>query len=126
MNLLIALLIVTVEFVSIIYLINKKDDEMAIVAFRGIRRLQDENMAIGPGKYDGDCTIMRQMTEADCVVLLVLNGNRGTGFSVQASHPIHLELLPALLRNLAIDIEESLPTDLQVFNQEPNAPPPTH
>lgn len=41
-------------------------------------------MAEGPGKYDEFVTLVREHTLADAVLVIVLNGNRGTGFSMQA------------------------------------------
>lgn len=41
-------------------------------------------MAEGPGKYDDFVTQVREQTLADAVILIVLNGNRGSGFSMQA------------------------------------------
>lgn len=31
---------------------------------------------IGPGKYDDACTIVREMTGADCVLVAVIGGSR--------------------------------------------------
>lgn len=59
---------------------------------------------IGPGKYDAEATAARQSAEAKGVVLIVAQGNRGSGFSVQA--PLELILgLPRMLRELADGIE---------------------
>lgn len=59
----------------------------------------------GPGKYDPVCTVARTATEAAGVVLIVIDGNNGSGFSVQAVAPVIAEL-PALLREVAKGIEE--------------------
>lgn len=40
-------------------------------------------MAHGPGKYDDICTVVRVTTQAEAVIMLVINGSRGSGFSVQ-------------------------------------------
>lgn len=61
-------------------------------------------MAVGPGKYDDACTVARESTGADAVVLIVLGGEHGAGFSVQAVHPAFCEVLPALLEDLAREI----------------------
>lgn len=58
----------------------------------------------GPGKYDELCTLVQEATEAEGVILIVLGGNRGAGFSVQATVPIHLRL-PSYLRELATLLE---------------------
>lgn len=60
-------------------------------------------MPLGPGKYDDLCTKVREDTAADAVVLIVLGGNLGSGFSVQAlGEP--LSELPILLEHLAKQI----------------------
>jgi hypothetical protein len=63
-------------------------------------------MALGPGKYDAVCTVAREAAEAEGVLLIVLNGKFGSGFSVQA-FPETLGPMPLLLRKLADDIERS-------------------
>jgi hypothetical protein len=65
-------------------------------------------MAIGPGKYDPLATQVQQSTHAEGVVLLVFNGKLGSGFSVQATAEI-IANLPTILRNVAADIERSIP-----------------
>jgi hypothetical protein len=55
------------------------------------------------GKYKHLADIARISAEADAVVLVVINGNDGSGFSVQAESGIN-ELLPSILRRLADDI----------------------
>ncbi len=60
-------------------------------------------MALGPGKYDRECTQVRQSTDAEAVVVIVINGNRGAGFSVQGT-PHATPLLPDLLELLAKQI----------------------
>lgn len=65
-------------------------------------------MPAGPGKYDHLCTACREAVQADAVVVIVLNGNRGSGFSVQALGEDFTRTLPALLRTVAAEIEDSL------------------
>lgn len=68
-------------------------------------------MAQGPGKYDDECTAARLMTNAQAVMLLVLNGDRGTGFSVQASGgPLMPLVLADLLEYVARGIRAGAPT----------------
>ena len=57
-------------------------------------------MAQGPGKYDDLCTYVRENTEARAVVVIVLGGNNGSGFSVQAHGDVVLEVAQ-LLRSVA-------------------------
>lgn len=62
-------------------------------------------MAAGPGKYDRLATDVRTKAEAKAVVVIVVGGNKGSGFSVQATVETVLAL-PALLRTIADGIEE--------------------
>lgn len=63
-------------------------------------------MAFGPGKYDPECTELREKIKAHGVLLMVFGGVKGDGFSCQASPEITLSL-PQILRCIANDIEES-------------------
>lgn len=63
-------------------------------------------MALGPGKYDEECTKIREETMAGGVLLIVMKGKKGSGFSVQAPFEAILGL-PAILRDTARQIEES-------------------
>lgn len=63
-------------------------------------------MPLGPGKYDLQCSEVRIATEAAGVILLIIGGNKGTGFSVQANLEVTLKL-PEILRIMANEIERS-------------------
>lgn len=63
---------------------------------------------MGPGKYDDLCTLVRKgtgigLTRGGAVAVLVIGGERGSGFSVQAD-PEHARLLPDLLEDIARQI----------------------
>jgi hypothetical protein len=75
-----------------------------------------ELMPIGPGKYDAICTHAREAADAEGVVLIILNGKRGSGFSVQAS-PVVTALLADLLRNTADLVEKAVARDVEVLNE---------
>jgi hypothetical protein len=65
----------------------------------------------GPGKYDDLATIVREQAEADAAIVIVLNGNKGSGFSVQALIHRHGEVItrmPELLREIARQIERDV------------------
>ena len=64
-------------------------------------------MAIGPGKYNDLATIVRERARAEGVVLIVLRGHQGSGFSVQATPEFTLGL-PEMLRTLADLIERDI------------------
>lgn len=61
-------------------------------------------MPTGPGKYDGEATAIRMATHARGVALIVFDGDRGSGFSVQCPPQLTQEL-PAMLRTMADDME---------------------
>ena len=61
-------------------------------------------MARGPGKYDDLATLVRARAKAEGVIVIVIGGSKGGGFSVQATAQVSAEL-PGLLRKLADDIE---------------------
>jgi hypothetical protein len=72
----------------------------------------EDYMAIGPGKYDGEATWVQARTQATGVLLMILNGNKGNGFSI-ASFDIQATLeitlaLPKLLREMANHIEADI------------------
>jgi hypothetical protein len=67
-------------------------------------------MAIGPGKYDHLCTYVREQAHADAVLLIVLGGNLGNGFSCQSATEDLQKVLPSLLRQIAVQIEAGIPT----------------
>jgi hypothetical protein len=64
-------------------------------------------MTHGPGKYDQFATYVRVHTEAAAVVVIVIDGNKGEGFSVQADETVVLKL-PAMLRALADEMDRDL------------------
>jgi hypothetical protein len=66
-------------------------------------------MALGPGKYDRACSEARKRTGAHTVVLIVVGGVAGNGFSVQSHDPLVQTRLPSVLREIADDIEEQTP-----------------
>jgi hypothetical protein len=64
-------------------------------------------MSVGPGKYDDLATIVREQANARAVVLIVIDGDKGEGFAVQADLFVTLRL-PAMLRNMADQIEQDM------------------
>ena len=76
-------------------------------------------MPNGPGKYDDLCTEVRTAAGAEAAIVIVIGGNRGSGFSVQVHGEDMTARLPELLRNMADEIERSWSARLH-----PLAPPP--
>lgn len=64
-------------------------------------------MPIGPGKYDDLCTLVRERAgmaaKGGGVIVIVMGGNRGSGFSCQADLATTLAL-PELLESVAAQI----------------------
>jgi hypothetical protein len=58
---------------------------------------------VAQGKYAEICAEAQQAARVQAVVLIVPNGNDGSGFSVHAESGIS-ELLPSILRRVADDI----------------------
>lgn len=65
-------------------------------------------MAIGPGKYDALCTEVRERAEAGAVILVVVEGNLGSGFSCQIEAGDLVIDLPGILERIAADIRKGL------------------
>lgn len=57
-------------------------------------------MSNGPGKYDDLCTEVRTKAEAQGVIVIVIDGKLGNGFSVQADVDT-LSRLPEMLESIA-------------------------
>lgn len=69
-------------------------------------------MPIGPGKYDDTCTEVRLKHDAAFVLLAIVEGNLGQGFSVQmdmsrTTDPNWEKNVVKMLRDIADQIEES-------------------
>lgn len=66
-------------------------------------------MAHGAGKYDDECTLLRSMTGATGVAVIIIDGTGGHGFSVQMP-PHELVRLPYTLEAMAKQIRLDLQT----------------
>ena len=69
-------------------------------------------MPQGPGKYDDLATYVREQAEAMAALVIVLAGNKGSGFSLQALQSSKEAVSPIvvaeLLRAVANEIEASV------------------
>lgn len=63
-------------------------------------------MKAGPGKYDALCTKVREESEAQTAIVIVMNGKDGSGFSVQSVLEDSLPLA-ALLEHIAKELRAS-------------------
>lgn len=73
-------------------------------------------MPLGPGKYDELAMYCLTQAKASAAVVIIFEGNKGTGmsgkdteFDLAAMNPAHVKKLPAVLRALAREIETALP-----------------
>ena len=57
-----------------------------------------------PGKYDTECELARKMCGAKGVMLVVMDGNKGHGFSA-AIPSNQVDNVPRILRSMADSIE---------------------
>lgn len=64
---------------------------------------------VGPGKYDDLASIARIGARARAVIVIVIDGNAGSGFSCQAIDGDITRKLPDVLRSVASQIEADLP-----------------
>ena len=71
-------------------------------------------MARGPGKYSDIAMFVRRMTLARGAIVLIFEGDHGTGYSSQLP-PTLVGKIPQYLRDLADEI--------QADNQAPHYPP---
>jgi len=62
-------------------------------------------MALGPGKYDDICTYTQQQSKAAGVVLIIIGGDKGSGYSVRCAPALALKL-PDVLRQVADKIQK--------------------
>ena len=64
-------------------------------------------MTAGPGKYDDICTRVREDADAHAAIVIIIEGNKGSGFSVQCVDGMILNL-PKILRAVATEMATDL------------------
>jgi len=62
---------------------------------------------IGPGKYDELCTQVREQAKAPAAMIIVIEGDKGSGFSCQLAEGYGIDL-SYILRLVADQIERDL------------------
>jgi hypothetical protein len=62
----------------------------------------------GPGKYDEEVRLVQKATDAALVLLVVVGGDRGTGFSVAAIDPKFVQNVPDVLDVVSAKIREQV------------------
>lgn len=65
-------------------------------------------MPTGPGKYDVLATLVRETTQADGVIVIVMGGILGSGFAVQTHEVLAPGKLATILEDMAKQIRESM------------------
>lgn len=80
-------------------------------------------MALGPGKYDDECTMVRRAVgigphSGGGVIVIVMGGNRGNGFSCQTDLET-LRTLPEMLESVARQMREGREGVLQFPDVRP-------
>ena len=65
-------------------------------------------MAYGPGKYDDECTALLKKTGATITIVIVVDGEKGSGFSVSSTSYFLLANIPSILRNVADQIKRDM------------------
>jgi hypothetical protein len=73
-------------------------------------------MALGPGKYDDLCTYVRQQAKAGGACVMVFNGEKGWGFSVQCPPEALLDL-SGVLRHISDTIRADAAKDLREIHE---------
>lgn len=63
-------------------------------------------MPEGKGKYDALCTYVREQAKAVGAAVIIVKGEKGSGFSVQAPASLGLAL-PQMLRMMADEMEKA-------------------
>jgi hypothetical protein len=69
---------------------------------------EEDAMPIGAGKYDDEVTKIMESTGAAGAILIVIGGDKGVGFAIQATLEVTLKL-PAMLRNIASQLDDDIP-----------------
>jgi hypothetical protein len=63
-------------------------------------------MAMGPGKYDDLCTLIREQAHASGAMVIVIGGVKGNGFSCQLDETT-AHALPDILEQIAKHLRSS-------------------
>jgi len=70
-------------------------------------------MALGAGKYDGLCTMVREQAKAEGAIVVIINGEHGQGFSVQVSDLSVMPTVADALEQVAATIRKDLKVAMQ-------------
>lgn len=65
-------------------------------------------MPQGPGKFDAECEELLKEHHAEVVMVVVLGGKRGSGFSLSTTNPQRLPEVIKVMRSAADQIEKDM------------------
>ena len=75
-------------------------------------------MPIGPGLYDPECSQARKSAQAQGCLLIIIGGNRGSGFSIQLSlEGLRRANVAGMLREMADEIDQALKEDYENYQR---------
>jgi hypothetical protein len=79
-------------------------------------------MALGAGKYDALCTLVREATEAKVAIVVIVAGNRGSGFSAQMASERDIKMSVQLRATITVleSLLKAMKEDLVKIEAEEN------
>jgi hypothetical protein len=95
--------------IQTINLNNERNENSKAILENNNLTLGVTGMSLGPGKYDLETTMVQKKTNAQGVILIIIDGKRGSGFSVQATLEVTLDI-PGMLRTIADEMEADIST----------------
>jgi len=95
--------------IQTINLNNERNENSKAILENNNLTLGVTGMSLGPGKYDLETTMVQKETNAQGVILIIIDGKRGSGFSVQATLEVTLAI-PGMLRTIADKMEADIST----------------
>lgn len=69
-------------------------------------------MTTGPGKYDEESSRLQEKYQAEGVIVIVVGGSKGEGFSVTGTVEFAM-VMPQMLRYMAEQLENDVRGELQ-------------
>ena len=73
-------------------------------------------MSNGPGKYNDLCVEAMEKAKAKCAIVIIMDGENGNGFSVNAVSPDYIHALPKMLMVMAIKVQQDLEAGAEKMN----------
>lgn len=73
-------------------------------------------MSNGPGKYNDLCVEAMEKAKAKCAIVIIMDGEHGNGFSVNATSPDYIHALPKMLMVMAMKVQQDLEAGAEKMN----------